>query len=799
MKSKFITDPLDPSDGFLNTAAAEVYTNFFPSPAADVPVEILAHPALTSEAVASLSAQSGPTSVVSMTTGGIIINLLFDAAAMAAPASFRAGIQQAAAILTGAISDKITVNIQIDYSGTGGGAAAGPDNGLYESYSSVRANLINNATPGDTIFNALPSGTSIQGQSNVAVWNAQLKLWGVLGANDTSTDDGSATFATDINPNLLVGVALHELTHAMGRVPYGPPYSSAPDVFDLFRFTSVGTRLISGSNTAPAAYFSVDGGNTKLADYGHNSDPSDFLNSGVQGSNDPFNEFYTGSTIQGLSAVDKQQLAVLGFHTTPPVTTVIEAFGSTKLVQVGSNYFLNSISGGTGPSLKYAGNPVVTGQYGAGWAPIGVEATASGYDVAWKDPASGQYTVWSTDSNGNYIANIIGVVAGSNTDLKSIETIFHQDLNGDGVIGIPAASATDIEAFGSTKLVQVGNNYLLDSISSGIGPSLKYAGNPVVTGQYGAGWAPIGVEATGSGYDVAWKDPASGQYTIWSTDTNGNYIANIIGVVPGSNTDLKSVETTFNQDLNGDGVIGVLVTTTAIESFGSTKLVQVGSNYFLNGVSSGTGPELKYNGAPVVTGQYGAGWAPIGAEATGSGYDVAWKDTVSGQYTVWSTDNNGNYIANIIGVVPASNADLKSVETTFHQDLNGDGVIGIPAAQTPNTLEPNVSAQAAGLGNAAAQPFYAASVAAGNDTFLFHAAADPIWNAGGKENFELDALFSGVNGNHLTEGSNDAQSGQLHSIFQAVAGGPETLGDHGSMTVANVVFVDLHSGHFIVH
>src|SRR6202022_407357 len=162
MKSRFITDPQDPSDGFLNTAGAEVYTNFFPSPAADVSVEILAPPVLTSEAVASSSAQSGPTSVVSLTTGGIIINLLFDAAAMAAPASFRAGIQQAASILTGAISDKITVNIKIDYSGTGGGAGAGPDNGQYLNYSSVRTDLINHATPGDTTLNALPGRAPVQ-------------------------------------------------------------------------------------------------------------------------------------------------------------------------------------------------------------------------------------------------------------------------------------------------------------------------------------------------------------------------------------------------------------------------------------------------------------------------------------------------------------------------------------------------------------------------------------------------------------------------------------------------------------
>src|SRR5580692_6588444 len=81
------------------------------------------------------SSGSGPGSVVAETSGGLTINLLFDAAAMAAPASFRAGIEQAASILASTITDKITVNLNIDYSGTGGGAAAGPDNGQFVSYS----------------------------------------------------------------------------------------------------------------------------------------------------------------------------------------------------------------------------------------------------------------------------------------------------------------------------------------------------------------------------------------------------------------------------------------------------------------------------------------------------------------------------------------------------------------------------------------------------------------------------------------------------------------------------------------
>ena len=268
-------------------------------------------PVMFNQGAAPVHASTLPGSVVAVTTGGITINLLFDAAAMAAPASFRAGIQQAATLLAGTISDKITVNLLIDYSGTGGGAAAGPDQGYFESYSFVRSSLISNAAPGDKTFTALPAGTSIQGQSSVAVWDAQLKLFGVLSANDTTTDDGSATFATDINPNLLVGVALHELTHALGRVPYGPQ----PDIFDLFRYTSPGTLLFQGGNTAQPSYFSVDGGITKLADFGRTSDPSDFLNSGAQGPNDPFNEFYTWNTTQGLSSVDLALIQALGFHT----------------------------------------------------------------------------------------------------------------------------------------------------------------------------------------------------------------------------------------------------------------------------------------------------------------------------------------------------------------------------------------------------------------------------------------------------------------------------------------------------
>ena len=62
---------------------------------------------------------------------------------------------------------------------------------------------------------------------------------------------------------------------------------------------------------------------------------------------------------------------------------MIESLGSTKLVQVADTYALYPSGGSSGPDLHFDGHTVTAGQFGA-WTPIGAEATASGYQVAWK-------------------------------------------------------------------------------------------------------------------------------------------------------------------------------------------------------------------------------------------------------------------------------------------------------------------------------------------------------------------------------------------------------------------------------
>ena len=180
-------------------------------------------------------------------------------------------------------------------------------------------------------------------------------------------------------------------------------------------------------------------------------------------------------------------------------------------------------------------------------------------------------------------------MSGTSTTLEALEVSFHQDLNGDGVIGIPP---TTIESSGSTSLVEAGNNIFLDSISSGSGPSLKVAGVDVVLGQFG-GWTPIGAEQTSSGYEVAWKVTGADQFSVWTTDSNGNYISNN-GVLSGTSPTLQSLEASFHQDLNGDGVItttvldGHLGSQTLTASSAPTSLFG-GPNDILN---AGTGADV---------------------------------------------------------------------------------------------------------------------------------------------------------------------------------------------------------------
>ncbi len=557
-----------------------------------------------------------------------------------------------------------------------------------------------------------PSGTPM-----FQVWNVDSNgnyvstLLGPVVASDQVLEAlESSTFSQDLNNDGIIGVPNVTAIETFGSTELGQAstfyymdpvaggtgpelkYTGAPYVAGAWvpigaEKTSTGyeVALFNASSNLYTIWNTDSSGNVLSASL-----------AGVSGTNTSL-EFIETSFHQDLN----------GDHTIG-IPGVIESFGATELTEVGNNYFFDPIAGGSGPELKYGGSPFVAGA----WAPIGVEKTAAGFEVALFNASSNLYTIWNTDSSGNVLSASLAGVSGTNTALESIEVSFHQDLNGDNNIGIPGV----IETSGATELVVVGNDFFFNPVAGGTGPELKYGGSPFVAGA----WVPIGAEHTATGYEVALFNAASNLYTIWNTDSTGNVLSASLAGVAGTNTALESIEGSFHQDLNGDGVIGI---PGIIETFGATELAEVGNNYFFNPVAGGTGPELKYGGSPFVA----TAWAPIGVEKISSGYEVALFNASSQLYSVWNTDSSGNVVSSPIAGVSGTNTALESIETSFQQDLNGDNVIGPPSHTSAVVSVLNNST--AGMATIAAPPSIIAP-SAGNAVLSGSAAADTfVFNA----------------------------------------------------------------------
>jgi hypothetical protein len=507
-------------------------------------------------------------------------------------------------------------------------------------------------------------------------------------------------------------------------------------------------------------------------------------------------------TLESLETTFGQDLngdGAIGAPTTL-IQTDTSAYGTTSLTQIANQYFLNS--GGADPALSFYGSPVTAGEF-AGWSPIGAVRTANGYDVAWKLVGGNEYSVWSVNSNGNFTGLLAAAVAGTNVTLESLETVFGQDLNGDGTIG-PKATViqTDTGAYGTTSLMEIGNAYFL--YSGGSGPAVSFFGTPVADGEFN-GWAPIGAVQTASGYDMAWKLVGGDGYSVWSVDNKGNFTGLLAADVSGTSMTLESLESVFGQDLNGDGVTGVKSTLiqTDTGSHGSTSLTQSANEYFLD--SNGSGPALSFLGSLVLAGEF-TGWAPIGAVQTTSGYDVAWKLVGGDGYSVWSVDSNGNFTGLLTADVPGTNQTLESLESVFGQDLNGDGVVGLYAARGATMQISQALTRAAG----------AATIGAGDSLELTATDSAAISFAAATGMLKLDhpSTFTGeifgFTGNGQLSGSDqiDLKGISDSTVQDSYANGVLTVTDgtntahlsfSGSYVLGNFKFADDGSGGTIVY
>jgi hypothetical protein len=249
-----------------------------------------------------------------------------------APQSFYDDEARAVQILNAAFPNNIDVRIKVgygNYNGTPlptqsiseGGVA---NNAVFLTYTQLRNYLLTFGEPGFFNNQNLPpfNDPNSPGHTNFWISSSEAKAFGIA---TTGTIDGFVGIGRNfVAGNERVSAFLHEIGHALGRIQInftsgGTTYWSA---LDLWRFTSNGNRYFDGnSTTSTRNYFSTDGGLNHLADWGMNSDPSDFLGPSSNPPsnltpNDPFDE--NVGNLANLTNVDLLITEALGFRRTPP-------------------------------------------------------------------------------------------------------------------------------------------------------------------------------------------------------------------------------------------------------------------------------------------------------------------------------------------------------------------------------------------------------------------------------------------------------------------------------------------------
>jgi Bacterial pre-peptidase C-terminal domain len=343
-------------------------------------------------------------------SAGLHINLIADSSVANAPPTFASEIRQAADIIEASFSDPITLNIrygwgtynnQVDPALIGGNFAEGGDNFQTHqvvAYSTLRSWLTSDAssTQDNAAVAHLPSTLA----NNFYVSSAQLKALGHFSGNSNDID-GFIGWGTAWTSNFIDG-ALHELTHAMGRI-FQDGYHY---VMDLFRYDAPGHFQWTGRQPG---YLSIDGGATKLADFGVSTDFGDFLPNGVQGP-DPFNERVAGNN--QLTPVDITNMDIIGFN---------RASGSSGPPP---DDYANSLSdlahpfGALGPAGTATGTLEVAGDHD--WFRVQLVAGTS-YQINLQGQQAGAGTLADPylrvhNSAGTLVAENDDIVLGSNRD-----------------------------------------------------------------------------------------------------------------------------------------------------------------------------------------------------------------------------------------------------------------------------------------------------------------------------------------------------------------------------------------------
>ncbi len=263
---------------------------------------------------------------LTQTAAAFTINLVYRASMANAPAGMKAALAEAAHTFEGLFSSAGSVTIQVGYGEVNGQAlgrgvlGAADPTGVTVTYTAFKAALAAHATSVEQLTALAHMGEDPTHGGGIFVPTAEAKVLGLLPAYQAGID-AVMGFATDPRGTLwnfdtahrgvagkydFLGVAEHELAHALGRVTYlGADGLYTP--LDLTRYSAPGVHEISGD--APA-YFSLDGGVTRLLPFATSSDLADWASGNPP---DAANAFLVSGLEHPFSHTDVVLMNLLGY------------------------------------------------------------------------------------------------------------------------------------------------------------------------------------------------------------------------------------------------------------------------------------------------------------------------------------------------------------------------------------------------------------------------------------------------------------------------------------------------------
>jgi len=418
------------------------------------------------------------------------LNYIFDQAVSSLPAGFVSALNAVATFFDRLIKNPINVTIEVGYgeitqdgaqTAVSSGSVGGPDAGETLSYATLVADLkANVSSAADRKAIAALPATDPSNGAGIYISVAQEKSLGLVTANTTEIDgsvgfqvDGANGFNYNYGPDRangtgwdFIGVAEHEISHALGRDSGLSATTSDWNEMDLFRYTSAGTL---SHNANQFAYFSIDGGVTNLDNFATSSDWGDWAASAGDDSFDAISE--TGVE-NPVTATDVTLMSVLGFDVTTTRNdfngdgvsdillqnggTVVDwtmrngaisgaqAFGvASGYTVVGTGDFSDSgtadilfenSSGGLVDWLMSKGQPSgggVIGTVGSGWNVVGTgDFNGDGTsDILFQNTSAGGVAIWDMANGAVSGQSYFSVSAGYNV-------VGTGDFNGDGTSDI---------------------------------------------------------------------------------------------------------------------------------------------------------------------------------------------------------------------------------------------------------------------------------------------------------------------------------------------------------------------------